>query len=171
MSLPKVMILVMLASLLGFVSAAQGQFRDQLRGGDTEEYLRSGPQLELHRFRGLLDPSRMTMSHSVSMGYANLGGTSVTRGLYMNRLNYQISRPLSITTHLGYQFQPSGPAEWNPSNTGQDFVGGADLNWKPSRNSLLRLSVYRNMYPEYCYDPYGFGYWGSPYRSVFPGRR
>ena len=105
------------------------------------------------------------MSHSMSMGYVSGSGISASRGLYMNHIDYQISRPLSVTTHLGYQFQPSGPAEWNPANNGTQFVGGADLNWRPTNNSNFRFSVYRNMAPSYYYSPYGWDSYG--YRSSF----
>lgn len=150
--------LLLTAAVLICSTAGWSQYRSQLQGGDTEDYLRSRPGLDVTTFRGLLDPSRMKMSHSVSMGYYNGGGVSASRGLYMNRIDYQISRPLSVTTHLGYQFQPSGPAEWNPANTGNEFVGGADLNWCPSRNTRLRLSVYKGLLPEYGYHDY---LWGS----------
>jgi hypothetical protein len=98
------------------------------------------------------------------MGFIGGSGLSMSRGLYMNNLDYQISRPLSITTHLGYQFQPSGPAEFNPANNGTQFVGGADLNWRPTNNSNFRLSVYRNMAPDYYYSPFGYNPYG--YRSL-----
>jgi hypothetical protein len=150
-----------------------GQWRDDHPSEQTQEYLRTGPELGIQGFRGLLDPSRMDMSHSMSMSYVSVGDESVSRGLYMNHLKYQISSPLSLTTHLGYQFQPHGPSEWNPANTGQEFVGGADLDWRPSRNSIFRLSVYQNMMPSYysrsawglAYDPYGY------HGGYYPGRR
>jgi hypothetical protein len=121
--------------------------------------------------RGLIDPSRMHMSQSVSMGYMSGSGVSASRGLYMNQIDYDISRKLSLTTHLGYQFQPSGPEEWNPAKNGNSFVGGADINWRPSSNSLFSLSVYRNMSP---YGGYGRsnGYGWDPYNMyVDPWRR
>ena len=140
-----------------------GQYRDATPGSETGKYLRSTPTLGLNPVRGLLDPSRMHMSNSLQMGYVNGGGVSVSRGLYMNNLTYDISRPLSVTTHLGYQFQPSGPAEWNPANNGQQFVGGADLNWQPSDHALFRLSVYRGMYPDPYPSPFGYGWNPYPY--------
>jgi hypothetical protein len=164
---------VVLAAVLCAVPV-MAQFRNQPTGGRTSEYLRDHEQnLGLNSIRGLLDPSRMHMSHEVSFGYANGGGTSVSRGLYMNHLDYQISRPLLLTTHLGYQFQPSGPEEWNPARTGNDFVGGADLTWMPSNNSILRLSVYKGLTPYNSwstpwstpwYNQYGYSPW------AFPGR-
>ncbi|MBL0060254.1 MAG: TonB-dependent receptor [bacterium] len=161
--------------LVGLMAlSATAQFRTQPTSGSTSEYLRNHEQgLGLNGVKGLLDPSRMHMSHSVSMGYVNGGGTSMSRGLYMNRIDYQISNPLTLTTHLGYQFQPSGPAEWNPARTGNDFVGAADLTWRPSNNSLFRLSVAKGMSPYYGglgYSGYGYGngYGYEPW--MFPGR-
>src|SRR3989339_635101 len=143
----KLIIIMFLAVALLLPATALGQFRDRNPSTETRDYLTTPEKLGFRPFSGLLDPSRMHMSHEMSMGYISTGETSASRGLYMNHLNYQFSRPLSITTHLGYQFQPSGPAEWNPANNGQQFVGGADLNWQPTRNSLFRLSVYQGMYP------------------------
>ena len=167
MSQFKLIIIIGLAILLLVPACVNGQFRDRDPGSETRDYLNHPQDLGLKSFTGLFDPSRMQMSHEMSMGYASSRGMSVSRGLYMNHMNYQISRPLSLTTHLGYQFQPHGPSEWNPTNTGQEFVGGADLNWTPTRNSLIRLSVYKGMYPSthygrgmggYGYDPMPYGY-------------
>ena len=146
-----------------FAALGYGQYRDSRCSTEsTGDYLRGNSNLGMSSFRGLFDPSRMHMSNSMSMGYYSGGGVSASRGLYLNTIDYQISRPLSITTHLGYQFQPSGPAEWNPAKNGDQFVGGADLNWQPTNNANLRFSVYRNMMPEsghagyYGWDPYGY---------------
>jgi hypothetical protein len=142
------------------VGVSPAQFRNTSPAGDPGEYLRNHQTLGIRNLRGLLDPSRMHMSHEVSFGYANMGGRSATQGLYMNHMDYQIAGPLMLTTHLGYQFQPSGPAEWNPANNGSQFVGGADLNWRPTENTNFRFSFYRNMYPGSSYSPYG---WGNDY--------
>lgn len=161
---------LLIGALLTMLLTSQlswAQYRTQPSGSSTSSYLREHEQgLGLNAVRGLLDPSRMKMSHQMSFGYANSGGTGVTRGLYMNRINYQLARPLMLTTHLGYQFQPSGPDEWNPARTGNDFVGGADLTWQPSTNSMFKLSVAKGM------NPYrGLGYSGYDYDPwMFPGR-
>jgi hypothetical protein len=167
----KLLIIIVLAIIICLPVSGFGQYRNSSAGSQTQEYLRTTPNLGLRQIRGLLDPSRMHMSHEVSMGFVSAGGISASRGLYMNHLTYQISRPLSITTHLGYQFQPNGPAAWNPATTGDEFVGGADLNWQPSRNSLFRLSVYRGMYPESSRNPWGYNGYRSPYGYSYPGQR
>ena len=150
--------------LLMVASGSFAQFRNATPQGDTESYLRGYQSSGISGLRSLLDPSRMRMSHSFSMGYMSSGGTSASRGMYMNRLDYQVSNKLSATTYLGYQFQPSGPQEWNPATNGNSFVGGADLNYSPTRNSLFRLSVYKNMAPDRGYGPLGLsGYGYAPY--------
>jgi hypothetical protein len=146
--------------LLGAVGISSAQYRNQNPSGDPEQYFRNPAAFGIQNLRGLLDPTRMHMSNSLSMGYVSGNGVSASRGLYMNTLDYQISRPLSVTTHLGYQFQPRGPAEMNPANNGSQFVGGADLNWRPTNNSVFRLSLYRNMAPQNYYSPYGWDSYG-----------
>lgn len=166
----RVFVLAVLCSLL-LSTSSWSQYRSQPTSSSTSDYLRGHEQgLGLTAMRGLLDPSRMNMSHSMSFGYANAGGTGVSRGLYMNRIDYQIARPLLLTTHLGYQFQPSGPEEWNPAKTGNDFIGAADLTWSPTRNSQFRLSVARGMSP---YQSMGYGGYSGydAYPWMFPGRR
>lgn len=171
MSQLKLIIIIGLALIVLLPSDAVSQYRDKYPGSETREYLNTPQDLGLRSFSGLLDPARMQMSHEMSMGYISTRGISVSRGLYLNHLKYQISRPLSLTTHLGYQFQPHGPSEWDPANTGQEFVGGADLNWTPTRNSLIRLSVYRGMYPATYYGRgMGYSYDTMPYGYYFTDR-
>jgi hypothetical protein len=157
--------LVIGMAVLVMTGICSAQYRGQNPTGDPEQYFHSPQRFGLNNLHGLLDPSRMHMSHSLSMGYFSGSGVSASRGLYMNTIDYQISRPLSVTTHLGYQFQPSGPAEWNPANSGNQFVGGADLNWRPTNSAAFRLSVYRGILPDSYASPYGWDSHG--YRSIF----
>ncbi len=155
--------------LLAMAAASYAQYRSERPGGDPTSVLRGQPSLGLSGFRGLLDPARMHMSHSVEFGMATIGGRSLSQGLYMNRIDYQISKPLSVTTNLGYRFTPSGPAEYNPGMQNGDFVGGADVNWRPTSNMLFRISAYRNYNPNPYYgltswEPYNYdrSYFGRP---------
>jgi hypothetical protein len=151
------------------VSLSFAQYRNAPPSSNVSDYLRNNTStLGLKALRGLLDPNRMHMSHSFSFGYVSAAGRGATQGLYMNRIDYQISKPLMLTTHLGYQFQPSGSMQWNPGVSNGlgngTFVGGADLNYQPWSNTSFRLSVYRGMNP----DPYSDFGWGSfGYRPFF----
>jgi len=156
--------------VLCLVSLSFAQYRDAPPSSDVSQYLRSGTSaLGLKAIRGLFDPARMHMSQSFSFGYASAGGHGVSQGLYMNNIDYQISRPLMLTTHLGYVFQPSSSPQWNTGlsnglNNG-NFVGGADLNWRPWSNTNFRFSVYRGMTSDPYYSDYGSGWYG--YRPYF----
>jgi hypothetical protein len=147
--------------ILILTAASFAQYRNEQPGGDPTNVLRGQSSLGLNSFRGLLDPSRMHMSHSIEFGMATVGGRSLSQGLYMNRIDYQISKPLSITTNLGYRFTPSGPAEWNPGVKNGDIVGGANLNWQPTPNMLFRIAAYRGYDPNPYYG-YGWNRW-EPY--------
>lgn len=149
------------------ISIAAAQFRQGEDQGDTGSYLRSHRPLGIPvNAISLLDPSRLHMSHSIQMGYYSSGGMSGSRGIYMNTLTYEVARPLSVTTHLGIQFQPSGPAEWNPANYGNQFVGGAELNWRPTRNLFLHVGAFRGIVPDFS----RYGYYGCGGRGAYPHR-
>jgi hypothetical protein len=153
--------------ILMTISVAAAQFRNDEGQRDTGSYLRSHQPLGIPANAiSLLDPSRLHMSQSIQMGYYSIGGTSASRGMYLNTLTYDVSRPLSVTTHLGIQFQPSGPAEWNPANYGNQFVGGAELNWRPMKNMFLHVGAFRGIVPDYT----GFGYYGWAGQGGYPYR-
>ncbi|HEY3294431.1 MAG TPA: hypothetical protein VGL38_03240 [bacterium] len=154
-------------AMVCLVSLASAQYRNAPPSSDVSQYLRSNTSaLGLKAIRGLFDPNRMHMTQSFSFGYASAGGHGVSQGMYMNTVDYRISNPLFLTTHLGYVFQPSSSPQWNTglSNGFQNgnFVGGADLNWRPWSNTTFRLSVYRGMdsspyYPDYGWGSFGYG--------------
>jgi len=141
--------LVTLAGLLlaGGTSALnplQAQFKDR---ADVQPL--SGvvlqPGLGLNLQGPLLDPSRMRWSQSVSMGYASGGGGSVGSGLYMNRLDYQLSPTVDLRLDLGVNSVFHNSVL--PGATGENLVGGLDLSWRPSENFEMRLAASRGLAP------------------------
>ncbi|MFH1009890.1 MAG: hypothetical protein V1784_01485 [bacterium] len=152
--------------VLAMSCALFAQFRQEQNQDDVGSYLHSRRSLGIPlNAVSLLDPSRMHMSHSMQMGYFSSGSQSGSYGMYLNSMTYEISKPLSVRTHLGFQFQPHGPAEWNPANYGNQFVGGAELNWQPARNFYFHLGAFRGIAPDYGgFGSYGWGRWGMvPY--------
>ena len=129
----------------------------------VNDYLRSGSGLGLglNSF-GFLDPSRMTFQHSYSMSYLTSGGQGVMRGLFMESIGYRLSNPLSLTLNLGFMHQPYSSYGPDGITQGANFVGGAALNWQPSKNMFLRFEVGRypagsqmGYYPLWSPMPYG----------------
>ncbi|MDP8228751.1 MAG: hypothetical protein P9M15_04795, partial [Candidatus Electryoneaceae bacterium] len=90
-------LIVLMIFSVGLVDAAptrqdndQG-FRDWLGGGQK--------QLSFQLF----DPSRLTIDHSVSFGASFGNDASLMQSIYMTRIGYQLSDPLTMTLLLGLQ--------------------------------------------------------------------
>lgn len=131
----------------------------------VSDYLRSGGGLGLGlQPVGLFDPSRMTFQHSYSMAYLSSGGQSAMRGLFMETIGYRLSNPLALTLNLGYLHQPYSSFGPDGLTQGGRFVGGAALDWRPSKNMFLRFEV--GSYP--ASSPYGYYPYWVPTQSIPP---
>jgi hypothetical protein len=111
-------------------------------------------------FVGFLDPSRFTMSHSLSMSYMAFGGGGAMINTYVNTLNYRFSDDLFLTTKLGIMNSPYNSMPGNSYLNDVEFFGGAELKWLPSKNSAVFIRFEKA--PVY-YNP---GYYNG-YRSPF----
>ncbi len=105
-------------------------------------------------FMGIIDPDRIDMSQSYSLTYASSGNNGFMQGLYLNNIRYRLSAPLMLNLQLGYLHTPynSYGGGFNQGMNGE-FVGGASLIYKPSRNVSLSLGFSRM---PYYYSPYGY---------------
>lgn len=100
----------------------------------------------------LLDPSRLTMSHSVSISYFSMGGRGMSQTMYLNTLRYQIATPLMMTLQWGIQNYPHNSfATNNPAFQNGFFLSGAELKYQPNDKFEVRFQ-YRNM--PGLYNPY-----------------
>jgi hypothetical protein len=87
---------------------------------------------------GILDPSKMTISHNIQMGFASFGGGSMMQSLYATTVGYQLSNPLTLNVTMGlagtrYNFG-GAPMTYN------SLIGGATLDYRPSKDVFFRLS-------------------------------
>jgi len=105
----------------------------------------------------LLDPSRMTVSHNIQMGYSSFSGGSMMQSLYATTIGYRLSDPLSLSITLGLtnnRFSAGGsPTTFN------SLVGGARLDYNPTQDIHLRLQFSRapGFYQSYWHeDPLGY---------------
>ncbi|HEB84711.1 MAG TPA: hypothetical protein ENI92_06870, partial [Bacteroidetes bacterium] len=89
-------------------------------------------------FYGILDPSRIAMSHQMGMTYASFGGEGFTQGYYLNTMTYRFDAPVLFRLRLGVANDPFATgsnalpgqsALTNLFNEAQ-FFGGADLDWR-----------------------------------------
>jgi hypothetical protein len=103
----------------------------------------------------LLDSSRLTVSHSLSMAYATGGfygsGESPVTGLFLNHLNYRVSDNMQVWADLGVGFRPSLGMD---SDTDPRVVlPGFGLHYRPSEKFHLDIIVQN---PSYYYNPYRY---------------
>ena len=109
---------------------------------------------------GFLYPSRLNMSHSISMSYTAFGGGGAMINTYVNTLNYRFSDDLFLTTKLGIMNSPYNSLPGNSYLNDVQFFGGAELKWLPSENSAIFIRFERA--PAF----YSQGYYGN-YRNPF----
>ena len=141
---------VVVLSVLVFcgVVFAQTPWRDTPKTS-TRDHLNQ--PIDSKAFTGIFDPSRIKMSHQMGMSYSSLGGSGITQGYYMNTISYRFNSPVMLRMRLGVTNNPfadsysSGPGTSGMQNILQnaEFFGGADLDWRPRDNVLIRLSIDR----------------------------
>ena len=108
----------------------------------------------------ILDPSKLSISHSVSMSYFSIGGKGVAQNIYLNTLRYQIAPPLMLTVQWGIrQFPYNSLAKDSPLFKNGFFLSGAELRYKPS--DKMEMSIQFNAMPGY-YNPYYYHRFGYP---------
>ena len=101
----------------------------------------------------LIDPSRLSVTHSMSMSYGmggayGSGGSSV-QGLFLNHVDYRLADPVHLWVDVGVGFQPGFAAE---GESGARFVvPGFGLLYQPSDKFRFEVIVQN---PSYYYNPY-----------------
>ena len=112
-----------------------------------------------------LDHSRFNMHHSFSMSTMSLGGQAMNVAAYTNMMTYELNPNL----HLGTSFsllQPTGvvgPGNYDLNKT--QFLYDANLQYRPSENTLIELNMsnrpYYNRYnrPRLEYYPFYNNYY------------
>ena len=124
-----IIVLLMMLPLIAF-----GQFKDKARLPDMRTAL-TNPVGSL--LGGLLNTDRMTMSHSFSFSYANIGGHGLLLNTYLNTIHYRISNPLWLQLQIGILNTPYNSLA--PNSPATQFFGGADLFYQPSDKFQLHI--------------------------------
>jgi hypothetical protein len=104
---------------------------------------------------GLLDPSKLTVHHSLSFGAMSGNGSSLkSQSMYATMIQYSFAKPLTLNLNFGLPLYSSFSAESNlsPENikSAEYFMNmpiNASLSWAPSRSFTMRFSFIRD--PEF----------------------
>ena len=100
----------------------------------------------------LLDPNKLSISHSYSLSYYTAGGSGYNQGLYLNTINYQFSDPLLMQVRFGYLHQPFGGSNNISEGNNKFFVQRAMLQYRPFKNTTLVIDY--QAYPSPLMNPY-----------------
>ena len=103
----------------------------------------------------LIDPSRLSVTHSLSMSYGTgsfygSGESSVT-GLFLNHLNYRVSENVHVWADVGVGFRPS--SNMDSGTNPQVVLPSFGLHYRPSERFRLDIVVQN---PNYYYNPYRY---------------
>jgi hypothetical protein len=151
---------ILLAATIGF-----GQTKDAYDQGDGSS----------KSIKGLLDPSRLTVSHSMSFGMASGGGSSSmqSQSFYSTMMQYKLTAPVTLNLNFAMPIHSSYSRYQNlTSQNLQSFdyfrtmPFDVSLSWKPSERFQFNLSIVN--YPDNYGNGYGYGmydYGFMPWRS------
>lgn len=115
---------------------------------------------------GLMDPSKFQMSHQFSMSFGMAGNAQMLQNTYVNSMNFLLSEDLMLTTDLGIMSTPYHTFGENSFLNTPQFFGAAELNYKISDQSFLKLRFEKSPYG--YYSPYGYDnrYYNPFYRPL-----
>jgi hypothetical protein len=151
---------ILLAATLGF-----GQTQDAYDQGEGSS----------KSIKGLLDPSRLTVSHSMSFGMASGGGSSSlqSQSFYSTMMQYKFTAPVTLNLNFAMPIHSSYSQYQNLSSQNlqsfdyfRNMPFDVSLSWKPSEKFQFNISIVK--YPENYGDGYGYGmydYRFMPWRS------
>ncbi|MBN1999040.1 hypothetical protein JW935_15885 [candidate division KSB1 bacterium] len=99
-----------------------------------------------------LDPSRLHIDQSYSVGYMSAGGKGFTQGVYLNTMTYDFKAPLKVALQWGIAHQPTfGMNDTTPMMNNGPFVSGALLQYKPLKNVSIELNYQAVPYSQYMF--------------------
>lgn len=140
---------VLLIMFLG-VSVADAQLRDDLNPPNDYTGTVSHASSSSPGIMGLLN---MTMGHSYSMTFANIGGQTQNLNAYTNSMFFNISDNLDAQVDVSLLHSPFGNSFMTNNDLGARVIlDRARINYQLSDNSSISLEVSQR--PSY-YSPYG----------------
>ena len=150
----KIAILIIVVLLAGNVMA---QLSDAAKVNELSRSNGLGVAPAISPF-SLLDNSRITWSHSYSIGFFSGGNTSGSYGLLNSMMFYEVSSKLSVAFNMALSHDPG--LLWGNGNQSATFLPGFMLDFHPSKNFSLRIN-YQRLDGQ---NPYYYGSGTRPFR-------
>ncbi len=102
--------------------------------------------------RGILDPSRFSINHSMSFGMASGSGSSLkSQSLYTTMLQYEFSKPVTLNLNFSLPIHSTFNSAHNITTENlesaeyfRNIPFDAHLTWNPTNNLMMRISVVKH---------------------------
>jgi hypothetical protein len=88
-----------------------------------------------------LDPSKFRMSQSYTFSYFSSGKTSGSFGVYTNVMEYQVSKPLTLTLSLNYLHQPLSIFHKDDLGIKDAILPNFQLIYRPNNSFSFTINV------------------------------
>jgi hypothetical protein len=148
-----------LALLLAHPAAAQLQA--DVPGRQAPVEVLASPEAPTLSLGNLFNAQTLSLSHGYEYSYGAGAGGSLGLGVLTTSLRWQPSARLAGRVDLGLAHGATGSlagaAGFSPDNPGRLFLRNAELAYRPTESSLIRLQVQQTPYGAAC------GYGGSVY--------
>ena len=156
----KTILTLVLVLCLGVNVSAQ--FSDQARLQNLTHSRGLGIKPAANPF-SLLDLSRMRWHHSYSISFFSGSGYSGSLGMFRSAMVYDVTSKLSLGINLALAHDVGSGLQTGDYNA--SFLPGFWLDFHPSRNFNMSLSVQRNVgwYAPFGYSRYSLPRQGCPY--------
>lgn len=167
----RILLIVLLIVLISSASA-YAQLRTDLPGGPAPVVL-TDSQRPL-TLSGLFNTQTLRIGHSYEFSYTGYAGGSLGLGIYTTSLQWQPSSRLAARVDVGVAHSPFGSADvqqalgFDQNTPARVFLRNAEIAYRPTENSVLRLQIQQNPMGAYGRSPYGsyaspYGYGGYGY--------
>ncbi|MEX0995322.1 MAG: hypothetical protein WD599_07300 [Balneolaceae bacterium] len=157
-------ILLSLFVMFGFSAMAEAQFRENV--SQSSDYMgaviKSDQSSQVGDWMNMLN---MTMDHSYSMNFSNIGGQFQNLNAYTNHMTFGLSEDLTGRLDISFLHSPFGNSFMSSGfdNLGSRIViDRAQLDYQISPNANVSI--------EFSQRPYHYSPFGSYYPGTFSGR-
>ena len=117
----------------------------------------------------LFDMSRFHMQQSYSLSFFSSGGQSESIAMYLNQIDYDLTRTLRLSVGVAWLHQPQATLGFSEQTVSNRLLPSFSLDWRPSDNFHLRVD-YRTLSPYYGGHYYYRDRYYQPYYDPEPGR-
>jgi len=143
----KILILLMILS----VTTVQAQLVDNAIIENTQSTTSHNLKPAVTPF-SLLDFSKITWSHSYSVSFFSGGNGSNSLGVWNTSMFYEVSSKLSLALNVGIAHDPG--SIWGDANSSADILPGFMLDYHPSKNFNVQISMQSYRGTNNYYNPY-----------------